>query len=350
MPVQEEAVKSGKDEAVERLQAELQRLNAELADISSKLNTSQQQLEQLSQRNAAIAGEMRRLDGALEATPRVTLKETYTEAMNVQQRLLTLRGQIERLQSEQQAAQRSYDMAEALLDLLSRRDPKADELINARETIIRIIDAQEEERERLARAMHDGPAHALTNFILQTEICLKWFEKNPERAREELVKLRASANEAFGLVRAFIFDLRPMMLGDLGLVPTLRRYVSELQSKTDFKADLEIMGREMRLAEYLEVLLFRGITSLISNARDQRGATSAQITLTMGDNTIRVMVEDNGRGLGTGKLQLDSSNSEALGMGALQERLRLVGGTLQVESGSGAGTRVTIEVPTDLTS
>jgi two-component system sensor histidine kinase DegS len=90
--------------------------------------------------------------------------------------------------------------------------------------------------------MHDGPAQSLTNFILQAEICQRLFDRNPERAAEELDNLKTAASVTFQKVRDFIFDLRPMMLDDLGVVPTVRRYVDSFKEKTDIGTDLEIMG------------------------------------------------------------------------------------------------------------
>ena len=85
--------------------------------------------------------------------------------------------------------------------------------------IVRVVEAQEAERQRLSRQIHDGPAQALSNFILQTEIAMRLFDIDTERARAELQSLKTSATSTFQKVRDFIFDLRPMMLDDLGLVP-----------------------------------------------------------------------------------------------------------------------------------
>jgi two-component system sensor histidine kinase DegS len=211
--------------------------------------------------------------------------------------------------------------------------------------IIRVIDAQEEERERLARQMHDGPAQSLTNFILQAELCKTLFDKKPDKAREALAKLMTDAHEAFQRIRDFIFDLRPMMLTDLGLVPTLKRYQEAFQNKSGIEIELMVNGRDRRLESYLEVLVFRGIQELMVTARDQGGATNVKVTLEMGPTEIRAVVEDNGRGFATGQLTLDEKTSQPLGLSTLQERVHLVGGSLQIDSVSGQGARIEIEVP-----
>ena len=158
--------------------------------------------------------------------------------------------------------------------------------------IVRIIQAQEEERQRLARQMHDGPAQSLTNFILQAEICQRLFDRNPARAAEELDNLKTVASVTFQKVREFIFDLRPMMLDDLGVVPTVRRYVDSFREKNDIDVKLDIFGDERRLATHREVMIFRGIQELMAMARDYANPTSISIRLELG-NTVG---ENLGRG------------------------------------------------------
>jgi two-component system sensor histidine kinase DegS len=95
-----------------------------------------------------------------------------------------------------------------------------------------LVNAQETERQRLSRQMHDGPAQALSNFILQTEIAMRLMDVDAGQAREELNSLKASAMGTFQKVRNFIFELRPMMLDDLGLAPTIRRYADAFKEQT----------------------------------------------------------------------------------------------------------------------
>src|SRR5690554_5141315 len=175
--------KSSEDEALDFLQGELQQATAGLRDVQNKIYTSRGQVEQLAQRSAKMMGELRRMDGELEQTPRQTIRETYGEAFDVQQRLLTTRSQLERLQAEENFLRGKVETLEALREMLNQQDADDGEQFNARELIIRIVDAQEEQSERLARLMHDGPAHSLTNFMLQAEICEKMFERDPEKAR-----------------------------------------------------------------------------------------------------------------------------------------------------------------------
>ena len=134
------------------------------------------------------------------------------EALEAQQRLFVMRGQMEKLQSEQMHLRNYLDRLEQLkanfveTPLLDdgQEGPDAAELIES------VIQAQEAERHRLSRKMHDGPAQALSNFILQAEIAQRLFDMDMEQAREELEELKETASETFIKVRDFIFELRPI--------------------------------------------------------------------------------------------------------------------------------------------
>lgn len=336
------------DELIESLNIERQRIAAELRDIGNKIDQSRGEVERLAQRNTAITSELRMMERDFEAVPRVNIKALYETAQEVQQRLFSMRGQLERFQAEEEILRRYQEMLEAIgeaVEHLTRGGSGGEPPPSAQALIVRVIDAQEAERERLARQMHDGPAQSLTNFILQVEICQTLLDRDPDRARTELENLKTAANAAFQRVRDFIFDLRPMMLTDLGLRPTLKRYIDAFREKTGIEAVFEFIGQERRLESYREVLIFRGIQELLANVRDHSGATQVVVTLEVDQDTVRTVVEDNGRGFGTGELKLDPDSSKALGLGTLHNRVSLVGGRMNIISESGQGAKIEMIIP-----
>jgi len=208
-----------------------------------------------------------------------------------------------------------------------------------------MVEAQETERQRLARQMHDGPAQSLTNFILQAEICQKLFDRNPARAEEELTNLKTAASSTFQKVRDFIFDLRPMMLDDLGLVPTIRRYVEAFQEKTEIATQLNILGDERRLPGHLEVMMFRSIQTVMSNARDNLGAKYANILLDVGPEWLKASIEHDGRSFDPEQALARQGTDDSTGLRTLKERVELVGGTIDIFSAEGEPSRFTIMLP-----
>jgi two-component system sensor histidine kinase DegS len=189
--------------------------------------------------------------------------------------------------------------------------------------------------------MHDGPAQALSNFILQTEIAMRLFDLDQDKAKDELNNLKLSATRTFQKVRDFIFDLRPMMLDDLGLVPTIKRYIEAYRELPNMDIRLSITGQERRLQTYLEVMVFRAIQELLGNAIRHSQATQVKVLVDMGDTNVRVSVEDNGKGFAVENMD-EKSN---LGLKVIRDRVEMLGGYLEVDSVSGQGTRVTFQLP-----
>jgi len=188
----------------------------------------------------------------------------------------------------------------------------------------------------------------LTNFILQAEICQRLFDRNPDRAAEELDNLKTTASVTFQKVRDFIFDLRPMMLDDLGVVPTVRRYIESFREKTDIETSLEILGEERRLESHREVLLFRAIQELMVEARDYGSPNKLIVKLDMGGENIKASVEDNGRGFDMeAALSGETSHPDprAQNIATLKEKYELVGGSVVVMSSETDGTLVRLELP-----
>jgi two-component system sensor histidine kinase DegS len=209
-----------------------------------------------------------------------------------------------------------------------------------------LINAQESERQRLSKQMHDGPAQALSNFILQTEIAVRLFDIDPTRAKEELASLKLAAMGTFTKVRNFIIDLRPMMLDDLGLIPTVKRYVDTYKEQSGIDASFIVTGADLRLEPYLEVFIFRAIQELIGNATRHSMATQIKVQISIDETITRVSVNDNGKGFDTNSL----SEAKGLGLRLIKERVEMLNGSMSLDSVVGQGTRINIQIPTILSS
>jgi two-component system sensor histidine kinase DegS len=204
-----------------------------------------------------------------------------------------------------------------------------------------MIRAQESERQRLARQMHDGPAQALSNFILQTEIAMRLFDLDQQKAKEELVNLKTSATSTFQKVRDFITELRPMSLDDLGLAPTLLRNIETLKSQTGIDIRLTVTGLEQRLESYLEVMIFRAVQELVGNAIKHSGATNIKVQIDSTETDVRVNVDDNGKGFDVALIEEGSG----MGLKVIRDRVEMLGGRLEVDSVAGQGSRISFQIP-----
>jgi two-component system sensor histidine kinase DegS len=294
-----------------------------------------------------VANRLRQIEATLDTMPREDIRQAYTTVLDTQQRLFTMRGQLEKLQSNQQNKARYLDLLRSMLEIARQAEyePQAlDEGEPAQPLVVRIIETQERERQRLSRQMHDGPAQSLTNLILQAEICERLFDTQPERARTELANLTSAVAGTFQKVRGFILNLRPMMLDDLGVVPTLRRYVDSFSDNSDVLTNLTVTGQDQRLASHREVTIFRLVQELLNNAVEYGHASSVQINLDIGDELVRVSVEDNGSGFELTD-SLTSPDADRLGLATMRERVEMLGGQIRFDSGVGRGTKVSFDLP-----
>lgn len=342
------------EEFVEDLIAENDQTKSELREIDVLIKQSAAEVEKLAQRNAQVANYVNQLD--IETAPREDIKEGYETLQDTQQRLFTMRGQLEKLQSDQRNLERLTDLQSRILAMLESVAGISSSSANAsssgkariggadQSNVIRVIQTEESARQSLVRKMHDGPASSLSNFILQAEICERLFDSDPDQARTELHTLKTAAATTFGKVKDFIFDLRPMMLDDLGLVPTLRSYVNSFQDKSGVPVSLAITGLERRLESHIEVTVFRAVQELLNNARNHSRGTQLSVQLDMGDNAVTAAVEDNGNGFNVDDI-LNDANRKTIGLPTLYERIKMLNGEVNIESGIGQGTRAELAIP-----
>jgi two-component system sensor histidine kinase DegS len=323
------------------LQSELEETEKALREVTLMIEQSQGEVLKLSQRNAAITTHLQQLQNQFDQMPPQEIRNVYDSALDAQQRLFVMRGQLEKLQNEKSHLERFKSTLErarlssgsALTSTAGSRGPLA--------SVEMLVNAQETERQRLSRQMHDGPAQALSNFILQTEIAMRLMDVDAGQARDELNALKASAMGTFQKVRNFIFELRPMMLDDLGLAPTVRRYADAFKEQAGLDINVTITGHERRLEPYLEVMLFRAIQELLGNAARHSQANLVKVIIDMGEDRIRVSVDDNGRGFAPDSVQ----QSNSLGLKLIRERTEMLGGSFEIDSAVGKGTRILFAVP-----
>lgn len=324
-------------------QNELEETQRALREVTLMIEQSQGELPKITQRNAAISTHLQQVQKQ-GATPD-ELKMAYDSALDVQQRLFVMRGQLEKLQNdkghlekykailEKTAAGPAVDAANSSAPASSAKSQMAG--------IEMIVNAQEAERQRLSRQMHDGPAQALSNFILQTEIAMRLLDIDPAQAKDELGNLKTSAMSTFQKVRNFIFELRPMMLDDLGLIPTLRKYIDAFKEQAGLDVGVTVTGTERRLEAYLEVMVFRAVQELLGNASRHSQASVVKVQVDLGNDLIRVSVDDNGKGFDPETLK-EATN---LGLKLIRERAEMLGGNFEIDSAAGSGARISFTVP-----
>jgi two-component system sensor histidine kinase DegS len=338
------------EEFLQRCAADYEQAEREVQEVDLLIQQTAAEVGRLAQRNTQVTNRLRQIESSLDTVPREDIQEGYTAVLETQQRLFTMRGQLEKLQGNQATMASHLELLRDLLKVADRADFRPQPSGGGEMTqplVVRIIEAQERERQQLSRQMHDGPAQSLTNLILQAEICERLFDTQPERARTELANLKQAVAATFQKVRGFILNLRPMMLDDLGVVPTLRRFVDTFSDNSAVTTDLKVTGKERRLPSHKEVTVFRIVQALLNNAVEFGQASSIQINLDMGDDLIRASVEDNGSGYELTEA-LNTPDAERLGLATMRERVEMLGGQIHFDSDRRRGTKVSLELPVSL--
>ncbi len=344
--IQEDSELNIWEKLVQECRNELEQAKAEAKEVATLIDQSQQEVSRLQQRNASISARIQQFQTKLESVSSSDLRATYDSALEAQQRLFVTRGQIEKLQSDRNRLDRNIGLLEHIVRVLeSTNFPQEDANVKKMDvvkTVEMIIQAQEAERGRLARKMHDGPAQALSNFILQTEIAMRMFDGDHTKAKEELSVVKSMAGTTFQKVRDFIFDLRPMMLDDLGLVPTITRYVESFKEQAGIEVRLITTGMEQRFESYIEVMVFRAMQELLVNISPHSQATNVIVQMDSSPNGLRVSIEDNGKGFEVDKIE----EKGGMGLKVIRDRVQMLGGKFEIHSTLGQGTHILFQIPT----
>ena len=233
---------------------------------------------------------------------------------------------------------RLSDTINGMLDGMERYRDQVQELSS------RAITAQEEERKRIARELHDQTAQSLTSILLMLRLIENNGEPNALRAR--LAELRELTARAIDEVGKLAMDLRPSTLDDLGLRAAIEWYAREYSEKMAANVEYEAIGFENRLPAPVEVVIYRLVQEAFTNITKHAKADQVSVRLEQRADSLLVTVSDNGVGFDNGGI-LEAGERRGLGLFGMQERLALVQGSMQINSEIGRGTLLSIKIPLD---
>ena len=225
---------------------------------------------------------------------------------------------------------------------MSEAFSQIESLQNAHALGAQVIRSQEEERRRVARDIHDGPAQAIANIVFRAEVCERLIDSDPARAKAELKALREHIRNTLAEIRKIIFDLRPMALDDLGLAPTIRGVLDVFREQYGLVAEIAVIGKERRLEPHIEIGVFRVVQEALNNIIKHAQASSIRVRIEFAAAGVTVLVEDDGKGFEMTEAELPSGPYGIMGM---RERMQLLNGKLTIKSAPRRGTRVTVSVP-----
>jgi two-component system, NarL family, sensor kinase len=208
-----------------------------------------------------------------------------------------------------------------------------------------VLRVQEAERGRIARDLHDGVGQALTALKIELELLEQHVSSSGSSAEGRLADLKGLVDRTLLDVKALSHALRPSMLDDLGLVPTLRWLVRTFQQRTGLEVHLACQPTDERLDPDLETLVYRVTQEALTNAAKYADTPHVNLRLERSGVRLRLLVEDHGRGFDVGAALAVAASDRGFGLRAMRDRVQLFGGRFQVTSAPGRGTTIKVEVP-----
>jgi two-component system sensor histidine kinase DegS len=214
-----------------------------------------------------------------------------------------------------------------------------------RQQLAQVTAAQEEERQRIARELHDGVGPALASLNIRLRTARKLIERDRDAAAGEIEELAELAQTNIQDIRRLIYDLRPAILDELGLVAALREYVTRYQKEHNLEVTLSLPDGNSRLPAPLETALFRVIQEALANVARHAGAERVKIELQQDNSCVSASIADDGRGFDLDQALIQSRQGGHLGLWSMRERVEQLGGQFELRSTPGQGTTVMIKVP-----
>jgi two-component system sensor histidine kinase DegS len=345
-----------------QIRQELERVKRETSETIDKVDELEREYRRARMHLVEVSKDFIRykeadIKSAYEKATRIQLdllmyreKESYLKARRdeLQQRIKSVEVSLERAETISSQINVVLEYLSGDLNQVTRilESAKNRQLIG-----LKIILAQEEERKRMAREIHDGPAQSLANLVLRTEIAERMLMKQEfQLVQEELMELKSQVRSGLEEIRKIIFNLRPMALDDLGLVPTLRKFVQDFEEKTKIRAVFETTGRELRMPSAMEAAIYRLVQEAFSNALKHASPSYVRLEIKFYPKRVSIIIQDNGVGFDVEQTLARSKHSSHYGLIGMTERVELLNGKMEIQSAKGQGTKISISIPvsTDL--
>jgi len=358
-----ETVSSSKREIFEigeRARTEYEELSRELADIKFRVAETIHLHDRLEERARLARSRLAEVSKHFQKYSEEAIRTAYEKANEIQvelsivaqkeKQLRERRDELERrLKGLKETVERADKLAaqtSVVLNYLNGDLKKMGELIEDAQQKqafgLKIIEAQEEERRRLSREIHDGPAQVLAHVLLSSEIVERVYrDQGPEASAKEISKFREMIRSALYEVRRIIYDLRPMSLDDLGLVPTLEKYLRRIEEQyPGIRVEFRRLGEEKRLPGKMEAALFRLVQEAVQNACKHAKPKQVDVVIEFRLKAVILLIRDDGIGFDPNHIP-----ENTFGLIGMKERTEVLEGKMDIRSAPNKGTTILIQIP-----
>lgn len=210
---------------------------------------------------------------------------------------------------------------------------------------VKILETRELERQRIARDLHDSTLQNLTNLIHKTELCLKLIDIDFIRAKLEIATMTETIRSVISNMREIIYNLRPMMLQDIGLIPSIESFIKSYMQNHGIQVQLIYQNELKKVLPVISLSIYRIIQEACNNIAKYSKATNCKIILNYKDSFIELIIEDNGIGMEEKLKHIADSDNKGFGLSIMRERALLLSGEFMIKSEKGKGTLIIVTIP-----
>ena len=329
----------------------------ELMDIKAKLTLLIHEVDKLEIRSKMSRNMIKTINEHFDEFTEVDIKEAYALSNKVslalsnkrhdEKELIDRRNELERLMRNSVEVLKKSEILEtkvsvALDYLTSGLVEQIEDVKQKKDISIKIIEAQENEKKRISRDIHDGPAQSLANVIFKAEYASKIIDTSPVKAKREIAELQEDVRNTLKDIRKIIYDLMPMSLDDLGLVPTLKKLTSNIIENSKIKADLKVAQDAVIDNQLINLMVFRVVQEAYNNIIKHAKCKHVEVHLSINDATIELRIRDDGCGF---NYPMVMATPHGYGLYNMKERIEIVNGSFDIHSKLGEGTIINIEIP-----
>jgi signal transduction histidine kinase len=207
-----------------------------------------------------------------------------------------------------------------------------------------VLQAQEEERKRISRELHDEIAQTLVGINVHLETLGRDATENPKALKRRIARTQRLVEKSVSIVHRFARELRPTLLDDLGLIPTLHSLMKDFSKRTGLRVHFTAFAGAEQLDSTRRTALFRLVQSALSNVARHAQASQVEVSIRKRTGTVHLVIKDNGKSFDLERV-LQGKNNNRLGLIGMRERVEMVGGNLAIESAPGCGTTIRAEIP-----
>ena len=348
---------------VDNVRSEYENLKLELAMIKDQINKTIQEVDLLEKQDKIMRQKLVDVSKNFNVYSEAQVKDVYESASDMRIKFITKSNEERALKEKRTRLEKDF---KKLIDTLESSEKIVNQisialgylegdvfskLANTEKNSelfigIKILEAQESERKRIARDIHDGPAQHMANVVMKVDICKKIIQRDVEEGFRELEDLKESVKVALKEVRNIIFDLRPMSLDDLGLNQTIAQTVKIISEETGLNIELKLKPMKNEIESIIQVAVYRIIQEVFNNIKKHAKAIDVVVKLDYGTKYLMLIISDDGIGFNVEEtLKSVKTKGSSYGLIGILDRVNQLQGEINIDSSKKMGTVYKVKLP-----